>query len=467
MPEATKACVLVAEDDPLVLGTVSRGLRRAGFEVRSFESGAEALAALEAGAAARTDVLLTDVQMPGGVDGLELLRIANDRWPDVGVIVMTAHATIGAAVEAMRRGAYDYLVKPFGSLDDLVTVVKHAVERSRLRERNRFLERQLEVSDRFDDMVGASPLMREVFALVESVAPVDSTVLVLGESGTGKELVARAIHRRSPRNGRAFVPINCAALTETLLESELFGHVRGAFSGATSNRRGVFEEASGGTLFLDEVGELSAATQVRLLRVLQEGEIRPVGSSEPRKVDPRVVAATNRDLPAAIRAGAFREDLYYRLNVVSIEVPALRRRPEDIAPLAHRFLQKHGKRLGKATARFEPEALELLIGYGWPGNVRELEHAMERALVLSKGDSVTPASLPPAVRDARVSAKGLASAGLPFAQAKEAAVAAFERGYVEELLSRSGGSLAEAARSAGLDRSNFRRLMKRHGIESR
>jgi transcriptional regulator with GAF, ATPase, and Fis domain len=328
------------------------------------------------------------------------------------------------------------------------------------------LERQVEVSERWKGVVGTTPTMRELFGLVESVAPTDATVLLLGESGTGKELVARGIHARSARAGRPFVAINCSALTDTLLESELFGHVRGAFTGASSSRVGVFEEASQGTLFLDEIGDISAAMQVRLLRVLQEGEIKPVGATEIRKVDVRVVAATNRDLEAASRAGTFRQDLYYRLNVVALELPPLRHRLPDIPLLVHHFLARYAARFGKATGHFSPEAMEAMQSYAWPGNVRELENVVQRAVVLAPGDELGVEVLPPAVRTRSAPPAPEQRFDLPFGKAKQAAVRSFERSYLSDVLRRSSGKVAEAARLCGLDKSNFRRIIRRHNIDA-
>jgi two-component system response regulator HydG len=300
---------------------------------------------------------------------------------------------------------------------------------------------------------------------VESVAPTDATVLLLGESGTGKELLARAIHDRSARHGRPFLAINCSALSDTLLESELFGHVRGAFSGASTSRLGVFEEASGGTLFLDEIGDISAAMQVRLLRALQEGEIKPVGSTEIRKVDVRVVAATNRDLEAAVKAGIFRQDLYYRLHVVPLELPALRERREDVPLLVHHFLRRYAEKFGKPVTQVSPAALEALQAHSWPGNVRELENVVQRAVVLASGPEVTAEALPPSLRPA-AAREAPRSFDIPFARAKQEAVDTFERAYVSDALARTGGSVAEAARLCGLDKSNFRRIVRRHKVDT-
>jgi two-component system response regulator HydG len=460
MPSAAKrdraGRVLVVDDDPDILAVIERALGADAFEVRAFPSAAavlEELRATQGGA----DVVLADIHM-SGMDGLELVAAVRGEWPAVVAILMTGEADVSTAVQGMRLGVYDYLVKPIDVGATLLPVVRRAVEYRRLRDRNRYLERQLDVSERFEGMVGSSPTMRRVHELVASVAPTQATVLVLGESGTGKELVARAIHQQSTRSGKAFVDVNCAALTETILESELFGHVRGAFTGAIAPRRGLFEEASGGTLFLDEIGELSPSTQVRLLRVLQEGRIRPVGSNESRVVDVRVVAATNRDLGQAVRQQRFRADLYYRLDVMTIELPPLRERMEDVVPLTHHFLAKQGAKLGKPGMQIADEALARLTAYLWPGNIRELENAIERAIILARTDTITADVLPTPVREgASRAAGGGQSAWLPLADARTI----FERQYVQQALEQAGGSLTEAARLSGLDRSNFRRLVKR------
>jgi DNA-binding NtrC family response regulator len=456
--------IFVVDDDDLVLRAMARVLGKAQYQVATFSSGAAALAALER-EGGTLDLVISDLHMPG-VDGFALLARVRASWPDLPVLVLTGDASTASSVEALRRGAYDYLTKPVETYDEVVLAVARAVERRRLVERNRVLERQVEVADRWKGIVGTTPVMRDLFNLVESVAPTDATVLLLGESGTGKELLARAIHARSARSGRTFVAINCSALSDTLLESELFGHVRGAFTGASSSRVGVFEEASQGTLFLDEIGDISAAMQVRLLRALQEGEIRPVGAAEVRKVDVRVVAATNRDLEAAVGAGTFREDLYYRLNVVPLEVPPLRHRPDDIPLLVHQFLARYAARFGKPVGRFSGEAMEAMLGYQWPGNVRELENVVQRAVVLASGEELGLDLLPAAVRGRSRGPEPEPQLHLPFGKAKEAAVRSFERRYLSEVLRRSSGRVAEAARLCGLDKSNFRRIIRRHNIDA-
>lgn len=447
--------ILVVEDDAAVRRAVCRALQAGGFTVRDFGAGADALVALEQ-AADEIDVLISDVLMPG-LSGFELLTETQARWRDIPVLLMTGQATVSAAVEAMRLGAYDYLVKPVDAQNTLIPAVARAIEHKRLLARNRFLESQLQATQRARGMVGDSAAMRQVGSLVSAVAPADVTVLVEGESGTGKELVARSLHEQSARSGKPFVDVNCAALTDSLLESELFGHLKGAFTGATANRKGLFETASSGTLFMDEVGELSQATQARLLRVLQEGTVRPVGSTESRRVDVRVIAATNRDLAKEVEAGRFRQDLYYRLNVFNIELPPLRDRREDIPMLVEHFLGKHGQRLGRRMPQLDTAALDALCGHSWPGNVRELENTMERALVLCRDDVVTIDLLPSAFRN---SGGGNASepTGLrPLAAARDE----FMRTYVARVMTIAGGNVTEAARLSGMDASNFRRLVRR------
>jgi two-component system response regulator HydG len=450
--------VLVVDDDPDVLALVERGLEEGAFDVRAFQTAAAVLEELES-TKGDVDVVFADIHMPG-MGGLELVSALRERWPTMISILITGEADLTTAVRAMRLGVYDYLVKPIDVVSTLLPVAKRAVEHRRLVDRNRFLQGRLEISQRFDGMVGSSAAVATVREVIASVAPTPATVLILGESGTGKELVARAVHEQSPRSAKAFVDVNCAALAETILESELFGHVRGAFTGAVSARRGLFEEASGGTLFLDEIGELTPSTQARLLRVLQEGRVRPVGSNESREVDVRVIAATNRDLEQAVRDQRFRADLYYRLNVVKIELPPLRERLDDVPMLVHHFLGKCAARLGKPVVQIDPAALQALSRYLWPGNVRELENAIERAIVLAKSDVVTMDLLPASVQLQRSMAGGSPDSDLvPLVEAR----AAFERDYVRRVLEVAGGSLSEAARLAGLDRSNFRRLVRRLG----
>jgi DNA-binding NtrC family response regulator len=454
--------ILIIDDERVMLRAWERILTGENYQVETCDNGVEGLARAQQEA---FDVVLLDIMMPN-ISGMDVLRELKAKVPELEIIMMTAYATIDTAVAAIKLGAYDYLVKPFENIDSVVNVVRRAVERRRLIDRNRQLESELEVRDRFEGMVGSSLKMRDVFKLVEGVAYSSASVLIQGESGTGKELVAKAIHYRSPRKDRAFVVINCSALTETLLESELFGHVKGAFTGAIANKKGLFELADGGTIFLDEIGEIPPATQVKLLRVLQEGEVKRVGSNETVRVDVRVVAATNSDLQEGMKRGTFREDLFYRLNVISIQLPPLRERREDIPLLAYHFLRKYSERMGKKIERIAPEALALLQAYRWAGNVRELENVIERAVVLQHGDTVVPSDLPPHI--AQVTQVGLddhkSLSNLPYKKAKRMALVAFERRYLTSLLSRSGGNISQASRAAGLDRSNFRRILKKYNL---
>jgi two-component system response regulator HydG len=451
--------VLVVDDDEQSLRAVRALLAAFGFKAICVGSGAEAMQLLEK-PEREIECILTDLYMPG-VSGMDLLMHVRQASPELPVVVMTGNADVPSAVTAIREGAFDFQLKPLSS-ETLTLALGRAIEHRRLKDRNRFLEQRLEVSQRFGGIVGNSPAMRHVFELIANVASTDATVLISGESGTGKELVARSLHEHSPRATRPFVAINCGALTETLLESELFGHERGAFTGADTKRRGLFEEANGGTLFLDEVGELTPSTQVRLLRVLQERCIRPVGSNLARPIDVRVLAATNRDLDLEVRERRFREDLFYRLNVVSIELPALRERGEDVVLLAHHLLGKHGSRLGKPGIRFASEALEALTAYEFPGNIRELENAIERAAIMTSDDVVTPEALPAPLRPRSNSSSSRlrAALDLSFNEARHR----FERSYLDQVLADSGGNLSEAARRSGMDRSNFRRLLDRHGV---
>jgi len=460
--------VLVVDDEPTLLRALESLLRKKGYEVTGLDS---PIVATQKLAQEDYDVALLDIKMPQ-LSGLELLSAVKHRRPEVEVIMMTGHATVETALSAVRAGAYDYLTKPFDDVELVARAVAKAAERKMLFDRNRQLESALREREgtQGEGLVGTSAPMREVTRMIEAVAYSAATVLVTGESGTGKELVARALHARSPRKGQPFVALNCGALTETLLESELFGHVKGAFTGAQRDQKGLFDAADGGTIFLDEIGDIPLATQVRLLRVLQEGEIKRVGSADSVKVDVRIIAATHRDLPKLVKAGKFREDLFYRLNVINIPLPSLRERVEDIPLLAHHFVRRYAERLGKKVRALSPEAIELLCGYRWPGNVRELENAVERAVVLCRGDIITPADLPPAVtgrtaplvREAPVNGDETAWLTLSYAAAKEQALRRFEKSYVEALMRACDNNISAAARKAGMDRSNFKRVLRKY-----
>jgi two-component system response regulator HydG len=471
--------VLVVDDEPGLRRSLARILSARGFLVETAEDGDQAVQMLKIN---EPEVILCDLMMPK-MGGFEVLAEVKRTRPQLEFIMMTAHADVDSAVAAVKSGAYDFLTKPFASNDAVALAVAKAADHKRLVERAAHLEERLVAHERFGELVGTSRKMQEVYRLIEGVASATSTVLILGESGTGKELVARAIHQNSARATGPFVPVNCAAIPKELVESELFGHVRGAFTGAQSARAGLFETGNGGTLFLDEVGDLPLSAQVKLLRTLQEGEVKRVGSDDTRIVDVRVLAATNVDLQQKISDGTFRRDLYYRLNVIPIHLPPLRERDDDLALLTHHVLQKLARRMGRAPKRVTPEAMTVLRAYSWPGNVRELEHAIEHAFVLAQGDMIHEADLPPVILEPSAGASvapprtvppvsgsapvpgSYAADGdlfeLPYAEAKRRAMIAFDEGYVREVLERSNGNLSAAARHAGLDRSNFRRIVKR------
>jgi two-component system response regulator HydG len=384
--------VVVVDDEAGARNAVATVLRGEGFDVVMAEDGNGGLARVQETA---PDVLVTDLQMPG-MDGIELLQKARELHPDLIVVMMTAFADVETAVRAMQAGAEHYLTKPL-QIDELLLVVKRALERRTLKLEATELRARLKERLRFDAIIGQSPPMQEVFNVIEQVAPSKASVLITGESGTGKELVAQAVHEHSPRASAPFVKLHCAALAETILESELFGHEKGSFTGAVARREGRFKQADGGTLFLDEIGEISPAIQVKLLRFLQERTFERVGGNETLKVDVRIIAATNRDLATEVAAGKFREDLYYRLNVVNIEMPPLRARPSDLLPLANHFLARFAKENQKRIEGFSDDAVERITGYRWPGNVRELENVLERAVVMCDGPKLTAKHLPAGV----------------------------------------------------------------------
>jgi two-component system response regulator HydG len=471
LAKATMTRVLVVDDEPALRRTLARMLIERGMEVVTAPSGADALRMVER---ERVHVAIVDLMMPN-MSGLELLERLRQKHSDIEVIMMTAFGDIETAVKSVRAGAYHFLAKPFRSNDEVALTVGKAAERRRLIHRTAMLERRLEQKENLGGLIGNTPNMQEVYRLAVGVAPTSSTVLILGESGTGKELTARAIHQHSSRADKPFVAVNCSAIPVDLVESELFGHVRGAFTGATATREGLFETADQGTVFLDEVGDLPPLAQVKLLRVLQEGEVKRVGSNDTRHVDVRVLAATNVDLKSKTASGAFREDLFYRLNVICIELPPLRRRRDDIPLLAYHFLRKYARRAGRDVRKVSDEAMRVLRSHDWPGNVRELENAIEHAVVFCKDDTLMPNDLPSArhsrapVVDDSVSesgGSGLPSAlvDLPYREAKQQALSRFDGAYFAALLRRTGGNISEAARQAGLDRSNFRRAAKRAGI---
>jgi two-component system, NtrC family, response regulator HydG len=449
MPDSRR--LLVADDDPGLRESLNRTLTRAGYSVLLASDGRAALELLQSGG---IDLVLTDLKMPG-LTGIELLRAAKALVPDVDVILVTAFGTVEEAVSAMKEGAYDFITKPFRG-EQLLKLISKALERRELIEQNRALQRQLEALQGRGQVVGGSPAFRRMMILVEQVADSSATVLIQGESGTGKELVASAIHERSSRHGGPFVAVNCAALPETLLESELFGYERGAFTGAAGRKEGRFELAHTGTLFLDEVADLSAVTQPKILRVLQEGEFERVGGTRTIRVDVRIVAATNQDLAQMVREKRFREDLYYRLNVISINVPPLRERREDIPLLAQHFLRVYAAKNNRRLEAFTDEAMRRLEAYAWPGNVRELENVVERGVVLARGSQVELRDLTEEVAGATPLPEGgvLVRIGTPLAEV--------EQRLLEATLRVTNGNKTQAAKLLGIDPKTVYRKLERH-----
>jgi two-component system, NtrC family, response regulator AtoC len=449
--------ILLTEDDVLAGELFEEVLKDQGYRVDRVLTGEAALERFES---ARYDLLLVDVQLPGK-SGLDVTREAKALRPDVPVVVMTAFASMETAIEAIREGAFDYASKPM-NLDEL----KHVVARALAQGAAVAETEHSHLDDSLGTMIGNSPAMVEVYKTVARVAQTKSTVLILGESGTGKELVARAIHQHSPRARKPFIAIDCGALPESLLESELFGYMRGAFTGAILDRKGLFEEADGATCFLDEIGDVSATVQAKLLRVLQEGEVRRIGSQKWVKVDVRVIAATNKDVGALVRAGSFREDLYYRLNVVSLQLPPLRERADDIPALAHHFLRRYAAESDKPITGFSDEAVRVLRAYHWPGNIRELENAIERAVTLSNHRVLTADDLPlevrrrPAVQEASQIVSTLSGM---FADAPT--LEEVKKRYISHVLHNNRGNLSRAAVILDVDRRSLYRMMDRYKIE--
>jgi DNA-binding NtrC family response regulator len=461
--------LLIVDDEPEMVENCARILRPAGHQCLLTTNPREALALVES---QHPDVLLTDLKMPV-IDGTELLRRAHELDVMLPVIVITAFATIESAVAAVKHGAFDYLPKPF-SAEQLRVAVDRALRQRELQVENRNLRQQLQLTLGLDNIIGRSPSMVRIFELVKKAARSQANILVLGESGTGKELIARAIHANSQRASKPFIPVDCASLPEHLLESELFGHEKGAFTGAIKTKAGLIEMAHGGTLFLDEIGELPLALQSKFLRALQERQIRRVGGTALLDVDVRVVSATNRDLREAIMKGTFREELYYRVNVIAIELPPLRERAGDVTLLAHAFLKKYGR--GKLNG-FEPEVLPTLEAYPWPGNVRELQNVIERSCALADGETVKLRDLPDYLRERPLTrrpgpasplddARATATVDLPLKEAKERWMAVLEGSYLRELLAQHHGNISAAAKTAGIDRKTFHRLINKHQLRT-
>ncbi|MBK7907432.1 MAG: sigma-54-dependent Fis family transcriptional regulator [Gemmatimonadetes bacterium] len=453
----TSPSVLIVDDESGILQTLEILLRAEGFTPHVAHGGKAALEKLQT---LSPDIVLSDVRMPQ-VTGVEVLAAAKAKDPDVPVILMTAQATLQTAMQAVNEGAFYYIQKPFRN-DELLAILRRAAEHRMLRVENTVLKKEIRKRERrgAGAPVGQNRAWLDVLRLAEAVAPTESTVLVTGESGTGKEVVARYIHDLSGRADSTFQSINCGALPEGLLESELFGHVKGSFTGATRDKQGLFTAAGGGTFFLDEIGETTPATQVKLLRVLQHREVIPVGATEPIPIDTRIIAATNRDLEEEIKRGNFRRDLFYRLNVISVHLPPLRERRDDIVLLAEGFLQRSGEQRQEAPKRLGDDAVEAMLSYAWPGNVRELENALERAVILSTGTTIGVAALPERVSE-RQSEPLVAERATP-----NPTLETIERAYILFVLQAEQGNKTRAAEMLGIDPSTLHRKLARYGVEA-
>jgi len=441
----SKPSLLIVDDEQVVRDSLVHWFTEEGYRVEAAATAAEALARLAAG---DVDLIIADIRMPG-MDGLELLERIQSEQLDAAVIIMTGYASVESAVRALKHGAFDYITKPFDP-DDLSVAVRNALEQQRLKRENRMLREQLAESQAVSELIGQSEAMRRVREQIETVAPVDTTVLIEGESGTGKELVARAIHRLSPRRYNPMVVVHCGALTETLIESELFGHEKGAFTGAQYRKKGKFEAAMGGTIFLDEIADISLKTQTDLLRVLQEREIVRVGGTQPIKVDFRVIAATNRNLAELVKEGRFRSDLYYRLNVFTIHLPPLRERHGDTALLAQYFLEKFSRQMNRKFTGFERAAMELLVSHNWPGNVRELENIIERAVVVGREPLIRASDL---------------ALSRPAETTDDLTLEAVERKHILRVLEDFGWNQTQAAKALGIDRVTLYHKIRRYGLK--
>ncbi len=434
------ATVLIVEDERAQRETLAGFLKKAGYKVIEAKTGEEAIIHLSS-----ADVALVDLKLPD-IDGLTVLKEIKSRDPDIEVIIVTAYGTIKTAVEAMKIGAFDYLTKPI-DLDELIVVMKRALEKREMEIEVRYLKEEMEKFRPEPLIIAESTAMKEVLSLVYRVAPSNASVLITGESGTGKELIARTLHLASPRKSKRFVAVSCAAIPETLLESELFGFEKGAFTGAERAKPGKFELADGGTIFLDEIGDLPLSLQVKLLRVLQEKEVERLGSTTSRKVDVRVIAATNQDLRKKVEEGTFREDLFYRINTITIHIPPLRDRKEDILPLAEYFLKKYSKELGKKIEGFTKEARKALLSYSWPGNVRELQNVIERAVVLTRRNAISGEELL------------LENVPRPFPTLEE-----LEKEHIKKALSITNGNISKAAELLGIHRNTLREKIRKYNI---
>jgi two-component system response regulator PilR (NtrC family) len=450
--------IVIIDDEKSLLDLLTVVFKKEGYEVKTASSAAGGFEIL---AKEEIDLVVTDIKMPGA-DGMDILRYARENLPDLPVILITAYGSIAQAVEALKAGALDYVVKPF-DVEELKIIVGRGLASRRLKQENILLKRDLKDRYGFEQMIGKSRPMQDIYTLIEKVGSTDSTVLITGESGTGKEMAARAVHLQGARREHPFVSINCAALPENLLESELFGHVRGSFTGAVSDKKGMFELAQRGTLFLDEVGETSPWTQVKLLRALQERKVRRVGGADEIPVDVRIIAATNQDLKKRIQEGKFREELYYRLNVISVDMPPLRKRVEDIPLLISHFLQKYCEKMDKRPKRFTPEVVGLLESYPWPGNIRELENVIERIVAIEDRETVTASCLPQEIlspQKKRLETQELFGPGFSLNRHLDE----ITKKYIQEALALSGGSLQKAAPLLGLSYRTIRYLIGKYDL---
>ena len=444
--------IFICDDEEGIRRYLKKMLQLQGFPVETFADGPSLLNRLQTCESGTLDLLLLDIRMPD-MDGLEVLSRVSGLRPSLPVVIMTAHGTIESAVEAIKCGAYDYITKPFPR-EKVIAILEKALERELLRKENQELKEELSKQSAPGEIIFASSKFREVYEFTINVARSEANILIQGETGTGKELIARAVHYNSSRRDRRFLSINCAALTETLLESTLFGHVRGAFTGAVTSQKGLLEEAHGGTLFMDEIGDISLSLQAKLLRVVQEREFIPVGDVKAKKADIRFVAATNKDLAMEVRQIRFREDLFYRLNVIGITLPPLRERRDDIRPLAWHFVDKYSRRMHQEMADITPEALQMLLNYSWPGNVRELENVIERAVILSRGKNITPDLLPLRKTPATP----------PPALFGAVSLEAVEKEHIRNILTKTGFHKSRTAGILGISRKTLDRKLAEYEI---
>jgi DNA-binding NtrC family response regulator len=448
-----KARILIADDEENIRKTLAYFLREEGYQCDVAASGELALERVRAGG---IDLVLTDVRMPG-MDGVELMKQVHQWSPESLVVLMTAFASVETAVAALRAGAADYFLKPL-DFDELAVRIRTLVQRQELLRENRYLREVIDRSFNFNFIIGESEPMKRIYRMIDKVGPTRSTVLITGPSGSGKELIARALHQHSPRKDKPVVAVNCGSIPEPLFESELFGHKKGSFTGAIADRDGYFVLANGGTLFLDEIGEMPLAMQVKLLRVLQDSEVKPVGATTGHKVDVRIIAATNRILEKEVEEGRFREDLFYRLNIIRINLPTLRERADDIPLLCRHFIERFNREFRKSVRGIRSDAMSMLMRHEWRGQIRELENVLERAILLTESDYLSPEDLPFTGSDATDAADGSESAAL------NDAVSSFERQYIRHMLHRFNGNRSETARALNIDPSTLYRKMERHQL---